>query len=162
MEKLIFKHPLPRFFFLEKSGCDPKKFRGVLMNYLPKFETLVEKNILVSNIESEDRDFLRELNRKIRGKNEKTVKLLRYNNHIIYSIISKTSSNTSDAIHFSAMESLSTSILYDAKIESKIFTLKLLTLCEIRCLKKWIGSIFSILKNKHTQNFAILTLNKFA
>ena len=55
--------------FLEKSGCDPKQFRGVSMDNLPVVE---------------DGDFVGELARRSIGKYENTVKLLRYNNHIIY------------------------------------------------------------------------------
>ena len=70
--------------FLEKSGCDPKQFRGVLMDNLPVVEDVVEKNIFIYDINIEDEDFVGELARRSIGKNENTVKLLRYNNHIIY------------------------------------------------------------------------------
>ena len=70
--------------FLEKSGCDPKQFRGVSMDNLPVVEDVVEKNIFIYDINIEDGDFVGELARRSIGKYENTVKLLRYNNHIIY------------------------------------------------------------------------------
>ena len=70
--------------FLEKSGRDPKQFCGVFMDNLPIVEDAVEKNIFIYDIEIEDGDFLGNLARRSIGKYEKTVKLLRYNNHIIF------------------------------------------------------------------------------
>ena len=70
--------------FLGKSGCDPKQFRGVSMDNLPVVEDVVEKNIFIYDINIEDGDFVGELVRRSIGKYENTVKLLRYNNHIIY------------------------------------------------------------------------------
>ena len=70
--------------FLEKSGYDPKQFRGVSMDNLPVVEDVVEKNIFIYDINIEDGDFVGELARRSIGKYENTVKLLRYNNHIIY------------------------------------------------------------------------------
>ena len=70
--------------FLEKSGCEPKQFRGVSMDNLPIVEDVVEKNIFIHDIDIEDGDFVGELARRRFGKYENTVKLLRYNNHNIY------------------------------------------------------------------------------
>ena len=70
--------------FLEESGCDPKQFRGVSMDNLPIVEVVVEKNIFIYDIDIEDGDFVGELAWRSIGKYENTVKLLRYNNHIIY------------------------------------------------------------------------------
>ena len=39
--------------FLEKSGCDPKQFRGVSMDNLPIVEDLAEKNIFIYDIDLE-------------------------------------------------------------------------------------------------------------
>ena len=39
--------------FLEKSGCDPKLFRGVSMDNLPIVEDLAEKNIFIYDIDLE-------------------------------------------------------------------------------------------------------------
>ena len=85
MEQLILKHPLPRSLTIfGKNGCDPKQFRGVSMYNLPVVEDVVEKNIFIYDIDIEDGDFVGELARRIIGNYENTVKLLRYNNHIIY------------------------------------------------------------------------------
>ena len=55
------------------------------MDNLPIVEDVVEKNIFVYDIEDiEDGDFVGELARRSIGKYENTVKLLRYNNNIIY------------------------------------------------------------------------------
>ena len=43
-------------FFLEKSGCDPKQFRGVSMDNLPIAEDVQEKNIFIYDIDIEDGD----------------------------------------------------------------------------------------------------------
>ena len=45
---------------LEKSGCDPKQFRGVSMDDLPVVEEVVEKNIFFYDIDIEDGDFVGE------------------------------------------------------------------------------------------------------
>ena len=42
--------------FLEKSGCEPKQFRGVSMDNLPIVEDVVEKNIFIHDIDIEDID----------------------------------------------------------------------------------------------------------
>ena len=54
------------------------------MDNLPVVEDVVEKNIFIYDINIEDGDFVGELARRSIGKYENTVKLLRYNNHIIY------------------------------------------------------------------------------
>ena len=45
MEQLVLKHPLRKIFkdFLEKSGCDPKQFRGISKDNLPIIEDVVGK-----------------------------------------------------------------------------------------------------------------------
>ena len=53
------------------------------MNNLPIVEDVVEKNIFICYIDIEEGDFVDELARRNIGKNEKTEKILRYNNHII-------------------------------------------------------------------------------
>ena len=63
--------------FLEKLGCDPKQFCGVLMDNLPVVEDVVEKNIFIYDIDIKDGDFVGELARRSIGKYENTVKLLR-------------------------------------------------------------------------------------
>ena len=70
--------------FLEKLGCDRKQFRGVLMDNLLIVEDVLEKNIFIYDIDIEEGDFVGKLARRSIGKYENTVKLLRYNDHIIY------------------------------------------------------------------------------
>ena len=85
MEQFILVHPPPRSFLIFlKNHCDPKQFRGVLIDNLPIVEDVVEKTIFFYDIDIRDGDFVGELARKSIGKDEKIVKLLRYNNHIIH------------------------------------------------------------------------------
>ena len=152
--------------FLEKSGCDPKQFRGVSMDNLPVVEDVVEKNIFIYDINIEDGYFVGELARRSIGKYENTVKLLRYNNHNIYVInidnfFKCFRCPTCDT--FSTKQTTSTSISYDAKIESKTFTPKMFILYERRYLKNRMGSILSTQKIKPYSKMSLfLTLNQFA
>ena len=59
--------------FLEKLGCDPKQFRGLLMDNLPIVEDVVKKNIFIYDIDIEEGDFLGELVRRNIDKHEITV-----------------------------------------------------------------------------------------
>ena len=54
------------------------------MDNLPVVEDVVEKNIFIYDIDIKDGDFVGELARRSIGKYGNTVKLLRYNNNIIY------------------------------------------------------------------------------
>ena len=153
--------------FLEKSGCDPKQFRGVSMDNLPIVEDVVGKIIYIYDISTEDGDFVGELARRSIGKYENTVKLLRYNNHIInvnnIDIFFKcfrcptcdTFSHKAD--HFNRH-------LFCCKDRiSKTFTPKKFILYERRCLKIWLGSILSTPNNKlYSKMSLFLTLNQFA
>ena len=148
MEQLVLKHPHPRFFdaFLEKLGCDPNQFRGVLMNSLPKNEDVAEKNIFIYDIEIEDVDFVGELARRKIGKYEKRIKLLRYNNHIIHV---NNIYNFFKCFRCPRSFNLSQKFnkhLLRCKNGIKTFTLKKFTFYKRGCLKNWMGSILSIPK----------------
>ena len=54
------------------------------MDNLPIVEDVLVKNNFIYDIDIEDGDFVGDLARRSIGKNEKTVKILRYNNHIIH------------------------------------------------------------------------------
>ena len=70
--------------FLNNCGeRDPSKFQGVHMTDIPKVEDLHLK-IFLCDISSVDGELIGELCRRIIQKYEKSVKLLRYNNHICY------------------------------------------------------------------------------
>ena len=139
------------------------------MNNMPIAEDLVEKNLLIYDIDIEVGDFVGELARRSIGQYQNTVKRLRYNNQIIYlnniEIFFKCF-NASDAqfvIHFSRKQTTSTAIFSDAETESKTFTPKMFTLYERRCLKNWMGSILCTPKKKpYSKTLPILTLNQFA
>ena len=70
--------------FISKSGYDPKNFLGVAIDDLPLVEEIVERNIFIYDFDIQEGEFVGELARRIIGKFEKTVKLLRFNNHIIH------------------------------------------------------------------------------
>ena len=70
--------------FISKSGYDPKNFRGVSIDDLPVVEGLVERNIFIYDFDIQEGEYVGELARRGIGKFEKTVKLLRFNNHIIH------------------------------------------------------------------------------
>ena len=72
--------------FVSKSGCDPKNFRGVSIEDLPLVEGLVERNIFIYDFDIQEGDYVGELARRSIEKFKKTVKLLRFNNHIIHTI----------------------------------------------------------------------------
>ena len=70
--------------FKSKSGYDPKNFCGVAIDYLPLVEEIVERNIFIYDFDIQEGEYVGELARRSIGKFEKTVKLLRFNNHIIH------------------------------------------------------------------------------
>ena len=60
------------------------KFQGVHLNDIPKVEDLMQLNIFLYDIDFVDGELIGELCRRSIQKYEKSVKLLRYNNHICY------------------------------------------------------------------------------
>ena len=72
-------------FFLNIFGeGDPSKFQGVYMTDFPKVEDLMQLNIFLYDIDFVDGELIGELCRRNIQKYEKSVKLLRYNNHVCY------------------------------------------------------------------------------
>ena len=63
---------------------DPLKFQGDHMTNIPKSEDLLKLNIFPYDIDFVDGDLIGELCRRSFQKYEKSVQLLRYNNHICY------------------------------------------------------------------------------
>ena len=76
-----------RYFtdFISKSGYDPKSFRGVSVEDLPVVEEIVQRNFIY-DFDIQEGEYLGELARRSIGRFDKTVKLLRFNNHIIHTI----------------------------------------------------------------------------
>ena len=70
--------------FKSKSGHDPKNFSGVSINDLPLVDGILEQNIFNYDFDIKEGEYVGELARLSSGKFEKTVKLLRFNNHIIH------------------------------------------------------------------------------
>ena len=71
--------------FLNNSDeRDASKFQGVHMTVTPKMEDLLQLNIFLYHIDFVDGELIGELCRRNIQKYEKSVKFLRYNNHICY------------------------------------------------------------------------------
>ena len=71
--------------FLNNCGeADPSKFQGVHMTDIPKVEEMLQLNIFLYHIDFVDGELIEELARRSIQKFEKSVKLLRYNNHFCY------------------------------------------------------------------------------
>ena len=77
-----------RYFtdFISKSGYDPKSFRGVSIEDLPVVEEIVQGNIFIYDFDIQEGEYVGELARRSIGRFDKTVKLLRFNNHIIHTV----------------------------------------------------------------------------
>ena len=75
-----------RYFtkFITKSGYDPKNFRGVSVKDLPVVEEIIERNIFIYDFDIQEGEYVGELARRSIGRFDKTVKLLRFNNHMIH------------------------------------------------------------------------------
>ena len=71
-------------FINKRDGLSADQLQGVQMNDIPIVEDLLTLNILLYNKDSVDGNIDRELARRSVQKYEKTVRLLRYNNHICY------------------------------------------------------------------------------
>ena len=76
-----------KFFNLftnKMDGLSPNQFQGVHMNDIPTVEDLLTLNILLYDIDIVDGNIIGELPRRSFQKNNNTVRLLSYNNHIYY------------------------------------------------------------------------------
>ena len=71
-------------FLNNSEEGDVSKFQGVHMTDIPKVEDLLQLNIFFYDIDFADGELISELCRRSTQKYEKSVKLLRYNNHICY------------------------------------------------------------------------------
>ena len=71
-------------FLNDSEGRDPSKFQGVHMTDVPKVEEMLQLNIFLFDIDFVDGELIGELARRSIQKFEKSVKLLRCNNHICY------------------------------------------------------------------------------
>ena len=71
--------------FLNNCGeADPSKFQGVHMIDIPKVEEMFQLNVFLYDFDFVDGELIGELARRSIQTFEKSVKLLRYNNHICY------------------------------------------------------------------------------
>ena len=71
-------------FLSNSDERDPSKFHGAHMTDIPKVEDLLQLNIFPYDIDFVDGDLIGEVVRRKIQKFDKSVKLLRYNNHICY------------------------------------------------------------------------------
>ena len=71
-------------FISKMDGLSPNQFQGVHVNDISTVENLLTLNILLYDIDFVDENIVGELARGSVQKHEKTVRLLRYNNHICY------------------------------------------------------------------------------
>ena len=71
-------------FINKMDGLSPNHFQGIHLNDVPTVEDLLTLNILLYDIDIVDGIIVGELARRSVQKNENTVRLLRYNNHISY------------------------------------------------------------------------------
>ena len=71
-------------FIIKKKGLSPHHFQGVHMNDIPTDEDQLTLNILLYDVDIVDGNIFGELARRSVQKNENTVRLLNYNNHIFY------------------------------------------------------------------------------
>ena len=71
-------------FINKMDGLTPNQFQGVHMNINPIVEDLLTLNILLYDIDNVDGNIIGELARQSLQKYNKTVRLLRYNNHTCY------------------------------------------------------------------------------
>ena len=71
-------------FLKNSEEGDVSKFQGVHLKDIPKVEDLLQLNIFLYDIDFVDGELIGELCRRSNQKYEKSVKLLRYNNHICY------------------------------------------------------------------------------
>ena len=71
-------------FFNNSGEADPSKFQCVHMTDIPKLEEMLHLNIFLFDIDFVDGELISELCRRGFQKYEKSVKLLRNNNHICY------------------------------------------------------------------------------
>ena len=70
--------------FVSKSGYDPKGFRGVSVEELHVVEEIVQRNTFIYDFDIQEGEYEGDLARRGIERFDKTVKLLRFNNHIIH------------------------------------------------------------------------------
>ena len=75
-----------RYFkeFISKSGYEPKNVRGVSVEDLHVVEEIVQRKIFIYDFDIQEGEYVGELARRSIERFGKTVKLLRFNNHIIH------------------------------------------------------------------------------
>ena len=83
---IMISNQISRYFteIVSKSGYDPKSFREVSVGDLPVVEEIVQRNTFIYDFDIHEGEYLGELARRSLERFDKTVKLQRFNNHIIH------------------------------------------------------------------------------
>ena len=111
--------------FVLKSGHDPKSVRGISEKNWPVVEEIVQRNIFIYNFKVQEEEYVGELARKIIGRLDETVKLMRFHHHIIHTIDVESffkCFRCPSCDTFSARQATSIGICGDARIEWGILT----------------------------------------
>ena len=124
--------------FLNNCGeGDPSKFQGVHMTDIPKIEDLLQLNIFLYDIDFVDGELIGEFCRRKIQKYEKSVKLLRYNNHLCYVNNIKAMFKAFRLTRFSKRRGIWNNIWLLVVIVVNIFTQRMFTNREKSFLKSW-------------------------
>ena len=158
-----------KIFNLFLNNCgegDPSKFQGVHMTDNPKVEEMLHLNISLYDIDFVDGELIAELCRRSIQKYEKSVKLLRYKNHICYvnninALFKAFRCTTCDT--FFSKTGISNDIWLLVVIVLNIFTQRMFTNWEKHLLKTWMHSTFHMEVSRNcSKTWQNLTLNPFA
>ena len=152
-------------FLNNSEERDPSKFQGVHMTDIPKVEEMLQLNIFLYDIDFVDGELIGELARRSIQKFEKSVKLLRYNNHICYvnninAFFKAFRCTTCDT--FFQRRGIWNDIWLLVVIVLNIFTQKMFTNSERHFSKSWTHSTSHIEVSKNcSKTWQYLTLNPF-
>ena len=81
LDSHTFRHSID---FISKSCFDPKNFIGVFVVDLPVVEEIMQRNIFLNDFNMQEGDYVGKLAKQCIGKFDKTIGLLRFNNHIFH------------------------------------------------------------------------------
>ena len=153
-------------FLNNSEQRDPSKFQGVHMTDIPKVEDLLQLNIFLYDIDFVDGELIGELARRSIQKFEKSVKLLRYNNHICYvnninAFFKAFRCNTCDTF-FSKTGNLERHLVTCSDRVKHIYPKNVYERRERHFLKSWTHSTSHIEVSKNcSKTWQYLTLNPF-
>ena len=152
-------------FLNNSEKRDPSMFQGVHMTNIPNVEEMLQLNIFLYDIDFVDGKLIGELARRSIQKFEKSVKLLRYNNHNCYvtniNALFKAFRCTTCDIFFSKMGNLEQHLVTCSDRVEHIYP-KMFTNWQKRFLKSWMHSTCQIEMTKNcSRSWQYLTLSSF-